>query len=93
MYGPLAEVVTSPVENELAAAVERLQHAQHRKKLGQAAMKMGNRLFSHQSGMDTLYKALRGSHGCIPKGHDIRSHGLIESGMPAAPSIVDSERR
>lgn len=57
-YTPVAELVVSEAEDDLAAALERLERAEHRKVLGQAARNVGNRLFSHRSCVDTFRRAL-----------------------------------
>lgn len=40
-------------------AVNRLEDAHHRKRLGMAAIEIGDRLFSHRASIDILYRALR----------------------------------
>jgi hypothetical protein len=59
--GPVAEVVTTEDTREISAAAQRLEDNEHRKRLGQAAMQVGDRLFSHTAALDILYSSLRAS--------------------------------
>jgi hypothetical protein len=59
--GSIAEVVTSEKVEELAAAVQRLEQAQHRQRLGLASWEVGNRLFSYRTSVETLFRALEHS--------------------------------
>ena len=56
--GSIAEVVTSEKVEELAAAVQRLEQTQYRKRLGLASREVGNRLFSYRTSVETLHRAL-----------------------------------
>jgi hypothetical protein len=58
-YAPVAEVVTSNEHEELNAALNRLENAGHRKRLGLAAIEIGSRLFSHAVSVDILTRALQ----------------------------------
>jgi hypothetical protein len=57
-HAPVAEVITSPALDELDAALERLEGAPHRKRLGIAAGQIGERLFSHRIAKQTFDSAL-----------------------------------
>lgn len=57
-YAPVAELVVSEAEGDLAAALGRLERTDHRKLLGQAARNVGNHLFSHRPCVDTFHRAL-----------------------------------
>jgi len=59
--GSIAEVVTSEKVEELAAAVQRLEQAQYRQRLGLASWEVGNRLFSYRTSVETLFRALEHS--------------------------------
>jgi hypothetical protein len=56
--GEIAEVVTSERIEELAAAVQRLEQAPYRQRLGLASWEVGNRLFSYRTSVETLLRAL-----------------------------------
>lgn len=58
----VAEVVTSPRIEDIGAAVNRLEQAQHRELLGRAAMELGQTLFSHRTSVEILNKALLRAH-------------------------------
>ena len=59
--GEIAEVVTSEEVEELAAAVQRLEQAPYRQRLGLASWEVGNRLFSYRTSVETLFRALEHS--------------------------------
>ena len=61
--GEIAEVVTSEKVEELAAAVQRLEQAPYRKRLGLASWEVGNRLFSYRASVETLLRALAVKEG------------------------------
>jgi hypothetical protein len=61
-HGSIAEVVTSEQAGELAAAVERLGQAQHRRRLGLASREVGSRLFSHGASVEIFHRALIPGH-------------------------------
>jgi len=61
LQGSIAEVVTSEKVEELSAAVQRLEQAPYRQRLGLASREVGNRLFSYRTSVETLHRALEHS--------------------------------
>jgi hypothetical protein len=58
-FEPVAEVVTSEVnDDDMDAALSRLEQPRHRERLGRAAVVAGNRLFSYSAAIATFYDAL-----------------------------------
>jgi Glycosyl transferase 4-like domain len=56
----VAEVVSTPAEAEVEAAVERLRDREYRLRLGRAALEAGERYFSHCSAAQVFHAALLG---------------------------------
>jgi hypothetical protein len=57
-YAPVAESITSERLEDVDAAVHRLEDRPYREHLGRAAAALGERLFSHRSGLKTFYGVL-----------------------------------
>ena len=58
LHAPVAEVVTSKEVGEIDAALQRLEQAQHRERLGRASAELGERLFGYRACVETLFRAL-----------------------------------
>ncbi len=56
---PVAEVVTREEVGEIEAALKRLSRREHRIRLAQAALQMGNGFFSHATVQGTFYRHLQ----------------------------------
>lgn len=64
LHSPVAEVVASQETEEIDAALARLEEPGHRERLGQASLKLGERLFGYSGCLQTLFRALTGCpHG------------------------------
>lgn len=57
--GPIAELVSSTDAEEIASALARLSNAQYRRFLGDRALDIGRRFFSHEAAQERLFRALR----------------------------------
>jgi hypothetical protein len=58
LHAPVAEVVTSTEVGEIDAALQRLEQAQHRERLGRASAELGEKLFAYRTCVETFFRAL-----------------------------------
>jgi hypothetical protein len=78
LQAPVAEVVTSKEVGEIDAALQRLEQAQYRERLGRASAKLGEKLFAYRSCVEILFRALVNGHSGSPG--DAQVLGLHDAG-------------
>jgi hypothetical protein len=66
LQAPVAEVVTSKEVGEIDAALQRLEQAQYRERLGRASAELGEKLFAYRSCVEILFRALVNGHSGSP---------------------------